>query len=255
MKSIYFKSALLVTPLLLSNVANAQLATVTVAPGDSLTQLAKEHLGDENLWLKLCNANRKIVGKNCNTIEPGMVLKLPGVKAAASETKPAASKEKTAEAAPAAKTTVAETSFSVDFSGESNAVFTGDEPLKASRAEGANAVTLSGNVEKASPGGKPGLSVAVSPGFEKAASGKKIKVTIDVTAKEDGTISAAYSTADVGNSGWQSLPVKAGENTVSFEYDVPAMKNGGGDYLGILPDPEGKGQSIDVTSVKFDVVS
>jgi hypothetical protein len=40
----------------------------------------------------------------------------------------------------------------------------------------------------------------------------------------------------------------------SFEYQVPAMNNGNGDYLGIDPDPEGAGQSVTVAAILLEVI-
>jgi nucleoid-associated protein YgaU len=51
-------------------------ATYTVQPGDSLSKIAKEHLGNANAYMAIFNANRDIL-QDPDKIKPGMVLKLP----------------------------------------------------------------------------------------------------------------------------------------------------------------------------------
>lgn len=254
----HLKNAIFLTPLLLASAANAQSVTVKVGAGDTLAGIAQKNLGDGSRWREICKLNRDVIGQDCDVIQPGMMLDLPVAKAAAAPGKKPEPAEKTAAAAPAEtpkKPEATPGSFTVDVSSEEGPVFRGLEPFKASHTPDSDFVTLSGNVPNASPTGHPGLWVAVSDAFEKEASGKKISITIVVDAKSAGEISAAYSTSDVGNSGWRSFSLTPGENTVSFEYAVPKMNKGNGDYLGILPDPKSTGQTVDVKSVTFDVLS
>jgi LysM repeat protein len=51
-------------------------ATYTVQPGDSLSKIAKQHLGNANAYMAIFNANRDIL-TDPDKIKPGMVLKLP----------------------------------------------------------------------------------------------------------------------------------------------------------------------------------
>ena len=44
--------------------------------GDTLSKIAKEHLGDANAYMKIFEANRDQL-KNPDLIKPGQVLKLP----------------------------------------------------------------------------------------------------------------------------------------------------------------------------------
>ena len=48
----------------------------TVVAGDSLSKIAKEHLGNANAYMAIFNANRDIL-TDPDKIKPGMVLKLP----------------------------------------------------------------------------------------------------------------------------------------------------------------------------------
>jgi nucleoid-associated protein YgaU len=50
--------------------------TYTVKPGDSLSKIAKEHLGNANLYMEIFNANKDVLS-DPDKIKPGMVLKLP----------------------------------------------------------------------------------------------------------------------------------------------------------------------------------
>jgi LysM repeat protein len=56
--------------------ASAAPATYTVQPGDTLSKIAKEHLGNANHYMEIFNANRDVL-QDPDKIKPGMVLKLP----------------------------------------------------------------------------------------------------------------------------------------------------------------------------------
>jgi nucleoid-associated protein YgaU len=51
--------------------------TYTVKPGDTLSQIAKEHLGNANAYIEIFNANRDQL-QDPDKIKPGQVLKIPG---------------------------------------------------------------------------------------------------------------------------------------------------------------------------------
>ena len=50
--------------------------SVTVQAGDSLSSIAKLHLGDGNLWPRIFEANRETL-KDPDKIFPGQMLRLP----------------------------------------------------------------------------------------------------------------------------------------------------------------------------------
>jgi LysM repeat protein len=56
--------------------AAATQQTYTVKPGDSLSKIAKEQLGNANLYMEIFNANKDVL-TDPDKIKPGMVLKLP----------------------------------------------------------------------------------------------------------------------------------------------------------------------------------
>ena len=58
--------------------AAAEGETYVVQKGDSLSKIAKHHLGDANAWKKIYEANKAVIGDNPDKIFPGQKLKLPG---------------------------------------------------------------------------------------------------------------------------------------------------------------------------------
>ena len=55
---------------------SAPPATYTVKPGDTLSKIAKAHLGDANAYMEIFNANRDQLS-DPDKIKPGQVLKIP----------------------------------------------------------------------------------------------------------------------------------------------------------------------------------
>ena len=56
--------------------APAAQRTYTVKPGDTLSKIAKEHLGNANEYMKIFNANKDQL-KDPDKIKPGQVLRIP----------------------------------------------------------------------------------------------------------------------------------------------------------------------------------
>ena len=56
--------------------APAAARTYTVKPGDTLSKIAKEHLGDANAYMKIFNANKDQL-TDPDKIKPGQVLRIP----------------------------------------------------------------------------------------------------------------------------------------------------------------------------------
>jgi nucleoid-associated protein YgaU len=55
---------------------SGQSTTYTVKAGDTLSKIAKEHLGDANSYMEIFNANRDQLS-DPDKIKPGQVLKIP----------------------------------------------------------------------------------------------------------------------------------------------------------------------------------
>ena len=53
-----------------------KLTTYTVKSGDTLSKIAKEHLGDANAYMKIFDANKDQLN-DPDKIKPGQVLKIP----------------------------------------------------------------------------------------------------------------------------------------------------------------------------------
>ena len=49
----------------------------TVKSGDTLSAIAKQHLGSANKWRELYEANRAVIGDNPDRILPGQELRIP----------------------------------------------------------------------------------------------------------------------------------------------------------------------------------
>lgn len=58
------------------------MKTYVVKKGDTLSAIAKEHLGDANKWQELYKANKDVIA-DPNVIEPGTKLRIPAAPKAA----------------------------------------------------------------------------------------------------------------------------------------------------------------------------
>ena len=132
--------------------------------------------------------------------------------------------------------------------------FTIPEGYAASLADDGSALFLFGYVPGAPSSGRPGVWTRLPDEVERAVSGKTIDVALTVIADMAGEFDVAYSTAEVGDSGWRRFEVERGQQTVSFRYDVPPMIDGAGDYIGILPDPLDAGQIIGIRDIEIRLV-
>jgi nucleoid-associated protein YgaU len=59
-----------------ASAAGGQQSTYTVKPGDTLSKIAKQVLGDANSYMEIFNANRDQLS-DPDKIKPGQVLKIP----------------------------------------------------------------------------------------------------------------------------------------------------------------------------------
>ena len=111
-----------------------------------------------------------------------------------------------------------------------------------------------GAVDAQSAGPTHGYSLKVPDEVEKAASGNKITVQAiaRATTGAESRFALAYSTNEVGNSGWRWFTVGEGWSIIAFEYAVPPMIKGNGDFIGILAGSTGK-PGVDVGCVSVAV--
>jgi len=108
--------------------------------------------------------------------------------------------------------------------------------------DGRSFLRLSEGSATATAGGKTGgYSIRVPDEFETAASGARIKIGVVArSAGEPAKFAIAYSTNEVGNSGWRWFDVTAEWAAFEMEYAVPVMKQGLGDFISLLPRPAGE---------------
>lgn len=114
------------------------------------------------------------------------------------------------------------------------------------------ALRLSGNVEGATSAGRTaGISFTLPPEIERQASGKTATITIVGTSEKKTAIQIAYSTNEVGNTGWRTLEVGGASDSQPFTFRVPPAVNYMGDFIGILPDPQGSGNAILLEAIRL----
>ncbi|MFN7056960.1 hypothetical protein [Hyphomonas sp.] len=121
--------------------------------------------------------------------------------------------------------------------------------LTASLTPAGNHLVLSGVLDGPVSGGRTGgASFPVPEAVEMAASGNLVRIHVVVSSEADGVAFLAYSTNEVGNSGWMSFPVSREEKVTTLEYDVSAMNLGNGDFIGI--DPNGHTLTVKLIAVE-----
>ena len=66
----------------------AYAANIVVEPGDSLSRIALQELGDSDKWQDICAANSETLAGDCDRLYPGTTLVIPGDGAATAPVKP-----------------------------------------------------------------------------------------------------------------------------------------------------------------------
>jgi hypothetical protein len=109
---------------------------------------------------------------------------------------------------------------------------------------------VSGTLEQPNSNGKTnGVSFELPAGLEEQLSGKLINIHVVATSDTEGEAFLAYSTNEVGNSGWMSLPVKTTDSVASFQYSVRELREGRGDFIGIDPN----GHSLTIKAIVVEI--
>lgn len=100
-----------------------------------------------------------------------------------------------------------------------------------------------------------GFSIRVPDAFERAASEHTVRVRVLARSAElaPTRMAIAYSTAEVGNSGWRWSDIGLTWGIYDLVWKVPKMVNGHGDYIGLLPDKPGA-PGVEIRSVHASVV-
>lgn len=207
---------------------------VTVERNDSLSSIAQRIYGDGSQWQRICDANANILTEGCDALVVGSELVVPPLDTVAADS--AASDTFVFRFGPdVLDLLVTPAGFTVD---------PGDETTR-----------ISGHVAGAMSSGRTGgVSFRLPDSFEERAIGRTVRVTVTASLENAGLIQLAYSTAEIGNSGWQDLAIGPGMTTASFDYNVPDGTTEGGDFIGILPDPESSGQTVEFRDVTVELV-
>lgn len=112
-------------------------------------------------------------------------------------------------------------------------------------------VRVSGTKAEASSGSRTGGAyIEIGSVLESAFANNTIRVSVLARSPEEGGMKVAYSTADKGNSGWQSFSLTQDFATYEFDYRVPSVIAGRNDYIGILP----LSSSVEVSFVAVSVL-
>jgi len=110
---------------------------------------------------------------------------------------------------------------------------------------------ISGKPEgQALPGGQTsGVSVELTNDQEASNANSRLSIKILARAvdAEKVTGRSAYSTNDVGNSGWRNFEFGSQYSEVAYGYVVPPLEKGRGDFIGILPNG-----TIEVAAIGID---
>ncbi len=99
-----------------------------------------------------------------------------------------------------------------------------------------------GSQNAGSQGITGGYSIRLPDAVEAEASGHRVTIKIAARAANvtRSRFALAYSTNEVGNSGWRWFDAAKEWSVYAVEWDVPTMRKGNGDFIGILPDVLGK---------------
>jgi hypothetical protein len=121
----------------------------------------------------------------------------------------------------------------------------------ASRLDADGVLILEGKLQDPqSTGMTDGASFQVSPEIESEVSGRVIKIHLVVASEQPGQAFVAYSTSDVGNSGWMTFDVTPEGGVTTLQFAVPVMQNPGADFIGLDPN----GLALSIKAIVLEVV-
>jgi hypothetical protein len=110
------------------------------------------------------------------------------------------------------------------------------------------------SIKQAGPAGSTdGASIEIKQPLATNLAGKRIRVTISARAPDSGSpvpFAAAYSSANVGTSGWIVFTPTKEFDDYAFEYQVPATV-GTAQYVGVWSDISGRGAPLAVRTISI----
>ena len=159
---------------------------------------------------------------------------------------------------------VAETSTLATFlSGDAAASFDlADAPAAMRKAKDVvltrarTGVTIDPILDEPTSGNRTGAAfVELSEDMEKMFSGKKVRLSIlarapSLVGDAKTPVAMAYSTNEVGNSGWIDREVGADWTVINMNYKVDPLVKGQGDFIGVWP----KTAAVEVAAVKVSII-
>lgn len=129
----------------------------------------------------------------------------------------------------------------------------------AGDAENPNAyAVLSAHVAKDIAPPSAGVFVTLPPAYKEMYTGKPLRISIVARkgrASKLESFEVGYLSTDAGATGWLPFEVTSEFQTFDFEFTprVPQAP-GGNDYVGIWPDVDGEGRTLDVQKIQIEVV-
>ena len=130
------------------------------------------------------------------------------------------------------------------------------EGLEArTRATGTILLTGSNGLptEQDAAGRSSGYAVAIPEEQEALFSRKKVRVIVQArsVSGETENLYGVYSTNGSGNSGWETMEVAPEWGILTFDYDVPLMREAKRDFIGLMPETGG---DVEVRAVAVAVL-
>lgn len=109
-------------------------------------------------------------------------------------------------------------------------------------------VTLSGTTEIGNSGGRTtGASFMVDEATVAELAGKTVTVRVLAKGAEGTSLNVAYSTASVGNSGWQTFELGDSFAEYSFDYSINP-NDANADFIGFIPE----GGDVTIAAIGLD---
>lgn len=116
---------------------------------------------------------------------------------------------------------------------------------------------LSSNLPRKMAGASAGVFATLGPQYERAFADHGLKITIVArgsTVRPLEEFDAGYFTSGTGDSGWKPFKLGVEYQSYSFEFTPKSGGKPGNDYVGIWPGKEGKNKSMDVKSIRVEVI-
>lgn len=117
---------------------------------------------------------------------------------------------------------------------------------------------LSAHVSRKQAPPSAGVFLTLPRVYKQRYAGKPINVTVTARkgrASKLESFDIAYLSTDAGSSGWQTFNLSNDFETYSFPF-TPRQPSGadGTDFVGIWPDVEGEGQTLDVKRIELAII-